>query len=513
MSVNEGRIRLLIFIVAYNAEKTIEQVLQRIPISLLDNYEVEVLVIDDASDDKTFENGNLVKTSNGVQFKLTILFNPVNQGYGGNQKIGFHYAIEQGFDVVALLHGDGQYAPECLPELVEPIAKGTADVVFGSRMIEQSGALKGGMPLYKYIGNKVLTWFQNRMLKTSLSEFHSGYRIYSTQVLKCVPFDLNTNLFHFDTEIIIQLVISGQRITELPIPTYYGDEICNVNGLKYAWDVFVATTKAWAQALCLVYDRKYDCQCSFPTNEQYERKIEFQSTHSAALETIRPNSRVLDLGCSSGYVGVELRKKGCLVTGIDLFPLAEESELDNFICHDLNAEALPVDLTNFDYVLMLDIIEHLLSPETFIEKLRESTKYAPDIKFIVSSGNIGFILTRLSLLIGQFNYGKRGILDLTHTRLFTFSTIKNLFTQAGFEILEVRGIPVPFPFIVKHKWLARVLLKANSFLIRLSKSLFSFQQFIIVKPYPSIAYLLQEAHIASEKRIKGKCEIIPEPKQ
>ena len=161
---NPQRGRLLIFIVAYNAERTIESVLKRIPHSLSERYEVAVLIIDDSSHDNTFPRSQLVKRSGIIPFKVTVLFNPVNQGYGGNQKIGFHYAIKNDFDWVALVHGDGQYAPECLPDLMQVFIDKQADAVFGSRMIEGTSALKGGMPLYKYVGNKILTRFQNLLL-------------------------------------------------------------------------------------------------------------------------------------------------------------------------------------------------------------------------------------------------------------------------------------------------------------------------------------------------------------
>jgi glycosyltransferase involved in cell wall biosynthesis len=203
---HHGKQRLLIFIVAYNAEKTIEDVLSRIPKSLAADYHVEVLVIDDSSQDQTFERGIAVQRANALPFALHILFNPVNQGYGGNQKLGFHFAIKHGFDFVALVHGDGQYAPECLLKLILPLAAEEADVVFGSRMLTRGAARDGGMPLYKFVGNKILTGFQNWALRSKLSEFHSGYRLYSVASLKRIPFDLNTNVFHFDTEIIIQLM-------------------------------------------------------------------------------------------------------------------------------------------------------------------------------------------------------------------------------------------------------------------------------------------------------------------
>src|SRR3989442_4434562 len=248
--------RLLILVVAYNAEKNIADVLARVPPQLAEQYHVEVLVLDDSSQDRTFETSRAVKERGAIPFPLHVLFNPVNQGYGGNQKIGYHFAIEQRFDFVALVHGDGQYAPECLPDLVRPLREGEADAVFGSRMLERAAALRGGMPLYKFFGNRILSWFQNRMLGTSFSEFHSGYRIYSVAALEKIPFALNTNDFHFDTEIIVQFVLAGLRIKELPIPTYYGDEIFRVNGINDAWGGAKAAMVARAQRMGFFYDRR-----------------------------------------------------------------------------------------------------------------------------------------------------------------------------------------------------------------------------------------------------------------
>ena len=283
--VNRKKPRVLVFVVAYNAERTIEGVLARIPPRLAEEYDVEILAIDDASHDRTFEIGHQVKTAGSLTLPLTVLFNPINQGYGGNQKIGYHYAIKNDFDFVALVHGDGQYAPEALPELLKPLSQGVADAVFGSRMLSRGAALKGGMPLYKFVGNKILTWCQNRLLRTHFSEFHSGYRVYSVAALKRVPFDRNTNDFHFDTEIIIQLLIAGMRVRELPIPTYYGDEICHVNGIQYAWNVVKATLKSRIHELDIFYDSKFDCGPGREANAHYELKIGYDSPHTAVLDS------------------------------------------------------------------------------------------------------------------------------------------------------------------------------------------------------------------------------------
>src|SRR5271170_2066156 len=144
MTVDLAKKRVLVFVVAYNAEKTIGSVLHRIPAELRGGN-VEVLVIDDSSKDDTFATG-LAHEEAIAGLKITVLRTPLNQGYGGNQKLGYRYAIENGFDFVALVHGDGQYAPEKLPELLGPLASGEAGAVFGSRMMDKGGALRGGMP-------------------------------------------------------------------------------------------------------------------------------------------------------------------------------------------------------------------------------------------------------------------------------------------------------------------------------------------------------------------------------
>ena len=485
--------KVLIFIVAYNAERTIQSVLRRIP-SELSQHDTRVLIIDDSSSDGTFERASEIDQS---PFPITVLFNPVNQGYGGNQKIGFHYAIREKFDYVALLHGDGQYAPERLPDLLQPLLAGEADAVFGSRMLASGAARRGGMPLYKWMGNKILTRIQNGLLKTNFSEFHSGYRIYSVNALARIPFDKNTNDFHFDTEIIIQLLRAGLRIKEVPIPTYYGDEICHVNGLKYALDVVRTTALSRAQDLGILYERKYDLA---PPGQQYLPKWGYESPHELAVQRIPSGSKVADIGCASGYVARALFDKGCDVTGIDQFRPPADAHVSNFIQADLDSGEIPVDAGAFDFVLLLDVIEHLRSPEVFVEALRSSRRQTRDVRVVVSTGNVAFFITRFMLLSGFFHYGARGILDLTHTRLFTFATIRKLFEQANYRVEEIHGIPAPFPLALGNTGLARFLVGVNRFLIKISRSLFSYQIFMVARPLPSLEVLLEGAIASGESR-------------
>ncbi|MFM1838397.1 MAG: hypothetical protein RLZZ327_1271 [Actinomycetota bacterium] len=230
-----------ILVVAYEASATLESVLNRIPSDFRSTLHT-ILVCDDASSDNTYQVGMRVKQSR-PDLPLEVIRRPVNLGYGGNQKAGYRWMIDHGLDVVVLLHGDGQYAPEFLPRMVAPIVDGRADVVFGSRMLERGAALRGGMPKYKFVGNKILSFLQNRIAGVSLSEWHSGYRAYSVASLARVGFELNADYYDFDTQIILQMIESHQRILEIPIPTFYGDELSRVNGIRYGWRILKHTLR------------------------------------------------------------------------------------------------------------------------------------------------------------------------------------------------------------------------------------------------------------------------------
>ena len=484
--------RALIFIVAYYAESTIMEVLRRIP--ALPGYETEVLIIDDSSGDSTYALADELRRLGTYRHKLTVLTNPVNQGYGGNQKLGYHYAIEQGFDYVALLHGDAQYAPEMLPDLFAPLAHGTADVVLGSRMLTPGDARKGGMPFYKWIGNKTLTTYQNLVLGSSLAEFHTGYKAYTTASLRRIPFELNSNVFHFDTEIIIQFLRSRARITEVPIPTHYGNEICRVDGLRYALDVVNASTVALLQDYGLVYRRNFDVQSITDDNQHYLPKTTFASTHSAAIAAVPAGATVIDLGCGPGHLCGPLHQLGCRVIGVDQFRPNDTSAFEEFHVTDLNANPFPRSLDDVQVIFILDVIEHLSSPEKFCDELRRRAQSNLAVKIIISTGNIGFAVTRLMLFLGQFNYSKRGILDLTHTRLFTFSSLRRLLTEQGFVIETEQGIPAPVPLVVKSPRWQKFAMGLQGLLIKLSRGLFSYQIFMVVRPLPTIEKLMTDAH-------------------
>ncbi len=490
--------RLLIFIVAYFAEATILEVLRRIPD--FEGYDAHVLLIDDGSKDRTFDLSDRVRRSGEFRRPLTVLANPANQGYGGNQKLGYHFAIENGFDLVALLHGDAQYAPEVLPSLLEPIARGEADVVLGSRMLVSRDALRGGMPIYKFVGNRILTWYENRVLGSHLSEFHTGYKVYTTAALRRIPFELNSNVFHFDTEILIQFLRARCRIAEVPIPTHYGEEVCHVNGIRYARDIVVASTTAMLQEYRLVYRRNFDVDSDADLSGRYQSKLEFPSTHSEALKEVPPGSVVMDIGCGPGILAAPLRARGCRVIGIDHHPGAGVSTFDEYHSADLDAESFPRGLEGVTVILLLDVIEHLRSPESFCQKLRSLAQENLDVKVVLSTGNIGFFVTRFMLFLGQFNYSRNGILDRTHTRLFTFSSFRRLLGESGFSVERIRGIPAPLPLVMKPGFPRNALMRIQAFMIWISKGLFAYQIFLVARPLPTIHTLLGRAERHSSEK-------------
>lgn len=467
--------KIAIFIVTYNAASTLRQVLDRIPEQVWDKV-AEVFVFDDSSQDDTYLVGLGYKALHG-KAKLTVLRHDENHGYGGNQIKGYQYAIEKGYDIVALLHGDGQYAPEALPELLEPLERGEADAVFGSRMMTRGAALEGGMPMYKYVGNKILTSFENALLGMGLSEFHSGYRLYSVPALARLPFDKNTWEFHFDTQIIIQMQAAGMRIVERPIPTYYGDEICHVDGMKYAKDVVRSVLEFRLHELGLLRRPEYEIEAP-----AYTVKTSSLSSHNQLLRMVGPPPRsVLDIGCGRGEFAALLEERGHRVTGIDFRPPAVMP--NEFIEADLTA-GLPLDAQRtFDVVVLGDVLEHMAEPEKLLADAREHV--APGGKLLVSLPNAVHWSVRAQIARGKFEYTNRGILDRGHLRFFTADSAERLFDDCGLHTVEHRVTPIPWERVIPGGLgglLGRNIEQVDYLAARLRPALFAYQHVFELRP-------------------------------
>ena len=467
-SVKKKKIGVLV--VAYNAASTLAKVLDRIPAEIRPDIE-EVIVSDDHSQDSTYLVGLGYQQQSDLP--ITLIRQPTNLGYGGNQKAGYNLAIEHGLDIVVMLHGDGQYAPESLPEILAPLLNEEADAVFGSRTMVKGAARRGGMPLYKFAGNRILSKFENAALGTNLSEFHSGYRAYSVAALKQLPFEKNSNGFNFDTQIIIQLHDAGMRIAEVPIPTYYGDEICYVDGMGYAADVTKDVITYRLQKA------GFGDGTRIALSEEYQLKPSDDSSHGrlSKLLQCRPPSRILDLGCSSGLLSERLRRMGHYVVGVDVSEIDGVRErTDEFFKADLN-DGIPSAVgEGFDIVLAADVLEHVVNPGNLISQVRDVL--APTGTALYCVPNIAHWYPRFRSALGMFDYDQRGILDSTHLRFFTRRSIAKLVEHKGFAITRIEPVGLPLDALGVESTRARSIRLADRVLSDLWPTMFGYQ-FII----------------------------------
>lgn len=239
--------KVVVVMPAYNAGKTIEKTFAEIPFPLVD----EVILCDDASKDDTVD----VAKKLGIKH---IIVHDVNKGYGANQKSLYNKALDINGDIIIMLHPDYQYTPKLIPAMCNIIGEGLYPVVLGSRILG-NGALRGGMPLYKYISNRFLTFAQNILLGSKLSEYHTGYRAFSREVLKKINFHQNSDDFVFDNEMLSQIIFRGYHIAEVTTPTKYFDEASSINfrrSAKYGLGVlgvsfvhFLAKRSLWKSNL------------------------------------------------------------------------------------------------------------------------------------------------------------------------------------------------------------------------------------------------------------------------
>ncbi|GAA1770014.1 hypothetical protein GCM10009795_015190 [Nocardioides hankookensis] len=459
--------RIGILVVAYNASATVAKTLGRLPDSFVETLD-HILVCDDASNDDTYEVA--VDFRSRTQWPLTVVRHETNLGYGGNQKAGYRWAIEHGLDIVVLLHGDGQYAPEVIEDIVAPLVSGDADASFGSRMMEPRQALKGGMPLYKYVGNKILTQFQNQLTGLELSEWHSGYRAYRVDALAELPLDTYSDGFDFDTEIILGLASAKKRIAECPIPTYYGDEICYVDGVKYAKDVTTDVVRHWA------HQRGFGGGVTEAEPDHYALKT-VHGSHGVLLNWLdaKPRGRVLDAGCFDGRFAAHVVAMGHHVVGIDKTKhdgLA--GRVHEFLEADLN-QPLPSSVPrDFDYVVAGDILEHVLEPHELLTDLRDHM--TEDGEILVSVPNFNHWYPRGRITLGRFDYDQRGPLDRGHVRFFTRKSVERMFDACGMRIIDRAAVGTPFHALgASHERAAATATSVDHNMMRLWPQLFTYQ--------------------------------------
>lgn len=240
--------RIFVVLPAYNAERTLEQTYLEIPMDIVDG----VLLVDDGSADST--------VSLAKRLGIETILHDRNYGYGRNQKSCYQEALRRNADIVIMVHPDYQYTPKLITAMASMIAFDVYDVVLGSRIIG-GRALRGGMPVYKYIANRFLTAFENLLLGSKLSEFHTGYRAFSREVLETIPLNENSNDFVFDNEMLVQIIYFGYRIGEISCPTRYFTEASSIGfrkAVRYGVGVVITTLKCLLHRLELIKDPLFD---------------------------------------------------------------------------------------------------------------------------------------------------------------------------------------------------------------------------------------------------------------
>ena len=239
---------------AYNAEKTLSRTVADVDPDWID----EIVLVDDHSRDNTVDKARELGLAH-------VFVHDQNKGYGGNQKTCYQEALRLGADIVVMIHPDHQYDPKYIPEMVLPIIRKDAQAVFGSRMMIPGGALKGGMPYWKYLANIFLTRMENLVLRLRLTEYHSGLRAYEAKTLRELPLSYNSDNFVFDTEIIVQLKVFGKTIQEIPIHTRYFPEASGVGfwrGVEYGWHILMVMRDYLFFRLGLKKDARFMSQVS-----------------------------------------------------------------------------------------------------------------------------------------------------------------------------------------------------------------------------------------------------------
>jgi SAM-dependent methyltransferase len=315
----------------------------------------------------------------------------------------------------------------------------------------------------------------------SLSEWHSGYRAYRVESLKEVPFETNSDGFDFDTEIILQLHEAEMSIVEVPIPTFYGDEICYVSGLRYARDVVRDVLHYRLHKMGFGSGRM-----AFG-DRNHESKVAPASSHVKLLQWVSDErlKRVLELGCADGRLGESLRISGHYVIGVDAVKVdGVVDRLDDFVVADLNA-GVPSEVgKDFDVVLAADVFEHLAEPSLVMSQLGDLLGTRGVV--LVSVPNIAHWYARLRVATGRFDYERRGIFDAGHLRFFTGRSFTRMANDAGMQVrrMSICGLPVgaaqrggPTP-----KWISRLLTVIDRVGLAVAPSLFAYELLFELEP-------------------------------
>jgi 2-polyprenyl-3-methyl-5-hydroxy-6-metoxy-1,4-benzoquinol methylase len=377
---------------------------------------------------------------------------PRRYGYGGARKAAFEYALRRGMEYVVFLRADGTHPPEALPRLLAPILLEGETLVFAARR-RPPWRREGIGSFFKRLVYVAACEFQNRVLGLRLRDYLSGFRVYPTSAIDCLPFHLDDDDRTFDVEIVIQLRALGLSVFEVSIDPVWHEEPVPARELTHA---LRACRAAVGYRLHQLHVTRRRGRYLVERGVHYTLKHSETGSHMQIVDAIAPGSRVLDLGCSQGLLARPLRERDVRVTGVDAGePRGLARELEAYHQRDLED---PLDLPEgriFDYVVIADVVEHLRNRERLLRGARRFLK--EDGRLIASTPNIALWFYRLSLLLGRFEYGPRGVLDRTHVHLFTRATFRREVERAGFHVLKERVTALPFEVVFESTGRSRLL--------------------------------------------------------
>ena len=436
----------------------IEKVVARVP-ETADAWIDEVVVVLDRPAAETPPAAPIALA--GRALALRYHHPPRDVGPGAARKAAFEYARLRGFDFAIVMRDDESHPPELLARLIDEVVGGERCLLLATRTGAPTGSARLGASL------------QNHTLGMRIADWGASYRVYPLDALQRIPYQLNANDGSFDAEILLQFRALGVPIRELPL-------LEGAPGDGRGNDGLPDTVGAWRAAVA------YRCHQAHVTRDgrflvdhdiHYTLKLSPTGSHMQIVSAIAPGSRVLDLGCSQGLLARPLQEKQVRVTGVDVGPGQHlAGELAEYHQHDLEKPLeLPLE-REFDYVVCADVIEHLRNRGPLLRSARRYLK--PDGRLIISTPNIALWFYRLSLLVGRFEYGPRGVLDETHVHLFTGSTFRREVERAGFQVVRQRVTALPFEVVFEstgRSRLVRAIASAYHALARLWPSLFAYQ--------------------------------------
>jgi len=465
--------RIALFLFECPDSEALQRVLDRIPRPVGEWLE-EVVIMQERSASRRRPFPRDLQGSWSPNLQVHRL--PRDSGYGGARKAAFEYALLKGFDHVVMLRGDGLHPPEALPALIHPVHFDPEQMVFAYRLLRLPQAPGSWKLIPNLVAHTLATGFQNRLLGLRLRDYHSGYRLYSMRAIERIPFQLDSDDHRFDMQMVIQCRVLGVPVKEVPVGPIWREYPTNRAGL----------TEVLRACRCAIDYRLHQLhvyrlgQYFVDEGVRYTLKRSRTGSHMQIVGSIAPGSSVLDLGCSQGLLARPLRDKGVRVTGVDIAPPERLTVgLDRYFQRDLD---LPLELPvgrEFDYVVVSDVIEHLRNRTQLLRGTRRFIKEGG--RLIISTPNIALWFYRLSLLVGRFEYGPRGVLDETHVHLFTRATFRREVEKAGFFVLKERVTALPFEIVFESTGRSRLVRSLGNLyhaLARLWPAMFAYQHII-----------------------------------